>query len=91
MWVHVDDYSIHLVVAVDGRAKEEVLLGRDIGTVLFEFIDEAKKKQQLGEKAESSERGKSEVIAEVLVEVKDDETERESEALEDVKVHATRP
>ena len=50
-----------------------------------------RKKQQLGKKAESSEKGKSEVVAEVLFEAKDDETERESEALEDVKVHATRP
>ena len=29
VWLHIADYSIHLVVAVDGRAKEEVLLGRD--------------------------------------------------------------
>ena len=49
-----------------------------------------RKKQQLGKKAESSERGKSEVVAEVPVEAKEDETERQSEALEEVKVHATR-
>ena len=90
VWLHIADYSIHLVVAVDGRAKEEVLLGRDIGTVLFDFIDEAKQRQQLGKKAESSERGKSEVVAEVPVDAKEDETERQSEALEEVKVHATR-
>ena len=77
VWLHIAGYSIHLVIAVDGRAKEEVLLGRDIGTILFELIDEAKKKQQLGKKAKSSEKGKSEVVAEVPVEAKEDETERQ--------------
>ena len=35
VWLHVADYSIHLTVAVDDKAKEDVLLGKDIRAVLY--------------------------------------------------------
>ena len=77
VWLHVADNSIHLVVAVDEKAKEEALLGRDIGPVLFEFIDDAKKKHL-------------EKKVEVQVEVKANEKETQSEVLKEVNVHVTR-
>ena len=76
LWLHVADYSIHLFVAVDEKAKEEVLLGRDIGPVLFEFSDEVKKKHL-------------EKKVEVQVEVKANEKDTQSEVSKEVNMHVT--
>ena len=45
VWIHIEDYSIHLTVAVDTKAREDVLLGRDVGPVLYDFIDLTKKRK----------------------------------------------
>ena len=38
VWIHIEDYSIHLTVAVDTKDREDVLLGRDVGPVLYDSL-----------------------------------------------------
>ena len=50
-WIHIEDYSIHLTVAVDMKARED----RDVSPVLYDFIDLTKKrKSEKGEKCADS-------------------------------------